>query len=305
MALVGYAFKATGAALGTVATIYDPVLRAAITTLTIRGDKRTVNVQSCVYNSDAPGLGSHATLSVGNDGVDRYVYDMFPNLDGDLATQPVMLNGMSDLGGFEVNENETMTITVYDPGAAELTSGVLYVEDGEPTYDIVSGRPVTLSFGGTNDAGSSISITGGDKPVVKLEENYNYGVIGGKVRSEDKICEVNILLDGNGHSCTLPGMGKIVLPAFAFVFTGAQWNQGSVNQYLQVQAATKVETIYDVIEFASSKATGTEKPIQTNPLSFPGQPAMPAARSAGNVGGGAIGGGGGGFSLGSAFGFSR
>jgi hypothetical protein len=244
-------------------------------------------------------------VSIGNDGVDRYVYDCFPNLDGDLATQPVLLNGMSDLGGFEVSENETIALIAYDPGAAEKVSAVLYVEDSEPVYDIVSGRPITLSFGGTNDAGTSIATTGGDKPTVKLEENYNYGVIGGKVRAEDKICEVNILLDGNGHSCTLPGMGKIVLPAFAFIFTGAQWNQGSVNQYLQAEAATKIETIYDIIEFTSSKATGTEKPIQTSPLSFPGQPAMPTARSAGNIGGGGGGmGGGGGFNLG-AFGFNR
>lgn len=272
MALIGYPFYATGAAAGATATILDPVLRTAVTTLSIRGAVRKCRIVGAVFSSDAPGLGSYATVYVGNDGITRYAFHLFPGSDGDLATEPVNLNSMSDLGGYEVNEQETISIIVYDPGAAELTSGVLYVEDSEPEIAMPTGRPVTLKFGGTNDAATTISTTGGDKPTTKLEETYNYAVIGAIVRPEDKVCQANILADANGNSFTAPGSGKIVLPHPAFVFSGSQWNQGSVSQFLQVQAATKVETIFLLIEFPSNLTSGTEKPIAVQPVSFPGQP---------------------------------
>lgn len=284
-AIIGYPFYGTGGAEATpvTATVMDPVLKTAVTTITPRGTSKKTRILSVVGNSDAPGLGSRIRVSVGNDAITRYYFDVFPGLDGDLVTQPIMMVGMNDLGGYGVNENENITILLIDPGAAEKMSGVLYLEDDEPAYSMpVGGRPVTLKFGLTTDASTTISTTGGDVPSTKLEDSYNYAVIGSITRPEDKVCQANIFMDGNGRSYTAAPAGRILLPHPAFVFTGAQWNAGTIKNYLQVEAATVVETILLLLEFPGSKVTGTEKPIDTQPVSFPGQPTVPGAGAGGN-----------------------
>lgn len=288
--ILGYPFyKAAVAAAGSTATILDPVLRTAVTTLTIRGNSRVTRIHSVTLNSDAPGLGSYGTVRVGNDGIARYDFTILPSLDADLATQPVHLAAMNDLGGFEVSEQEQIVITLYDPGAAENMSGVLYIQDGEQPLPLKKGRPMTLFFPGTNDAATAISTTGGDKPSVKLEENYLYGVMGATVRPEDKVVEALVLADGNGNTATFAGAGKVLFPEFAMVFTGAQWNQGTVSLFVQVQAATKVECNVLLIEMPGNIRTGIEKPISVQPISFPGQPSLPGAvAGGGGMSGGAM-----------------
>lgn len=266
----GYPFKGTGAVSpGTTATVYDPILRVAVTTITIRGTKRMVTVQGVSVASDAPGLGSNIRVKVGNSEPDYRYFDVPPSHDGDLATGPVHTANYHDMGGYEVHEMETISILIVDPGAAELVSGVLWVDDGEPYIPIPGGRIVVLKCGGTNDGGTSIAATGFDMDARKLENGNLYTVFKVITRPEDKVIEVALLAAGK-EVMTLPPVGMMVYGNTPLQFTGAQYNAGQVVGYLQVQAATKAEFWIYLVEQMTRETTPSAPPIVVAPQHLPG-----------------------------------
>jgi hypothetical protein len=273
--LQGYAFYATGSATGATATIMDPILRATVTTVVIRGDNPYVKIMGISFNSDAPALGSYATVIVGNGEPAYRTVVIPPCLDADLATQPVSVPNYVDLGGYKVKEQETITIKVYDPGAAELTSGVLWVDDMEDTVGIPTGRIISLRCGGTNDGGTSIATTGFDMDSKTLEIGNLYTPYIVTSRPEDKVVQAAFLAAGK-DAMTLPGSGTIVYPHAPLQFTGAQYNSGHVKGYLQVQAATKCEFFIHCIETPGPNPSPSAPAIVVEPSPMPGAPTMAA-----------------------------
>lgn len=259
--LQGYPFFGTGAAAPTSdnVTFYDPILGADVSTLTIRGSKRQQKVLGISFVSDAPSLGSRLELRLGNQITEDRVIDVFPTLDGDLATQPVTLLNFQDLGGIPINEDETIDIRLFDPGAAELMAGVLWLEDGEPTRGIPPGRIITLLCGGTNDVTTDLAVTGFDMDSVKLVNEHLYTPFAVIVRPEDKILQA-LLLKAGKDSMTLPPSGKMVYPSMPLQFSGSQWNNGFVKGYAEAQAATKFEAIIFCTESASDKTPPANAP---------------------------------------------
>jgi len=283
--LTGYPFQGTGAAAPTAdnVTFYDPILGKDVTALTIRGDRRDQVIRGISFASDAPGLGSRLELRIGNQITDDRVIDVFPTLDGDLVTQPINTLNYIDLGGIPVVEDETIDIRLYDPGAAELMSGVLWLEDGEPTIPIPSGRIVSLRFGGTNDCGTTLAVTGFDMDSVKLVNERLYTPFCAMVRPEDKVIEALILKAGK-DAMTLPPTVKMIYPTAPIQFTGNEYNSGYVVGYAEAQSATKFEAIVYCVESEGVRqATSNAAPVTTStPTTIPG------AVSPANLGGGSI-----------------
>jgi len=271
--LQGYPFKGTGAATPTSsnATIYDPILEATCTTLTIRGKIGFVSLIGVSFGSDIPALGSRMQIKVGNDEPSYRFIDVFPTFDLDLVSEQIYVKNFIDLGGIHVSEDELIDIRLYDPGAAEVMSGVLWVEDFEPSIPIPKGRVTSIKCGGTNDGGTSLATTGFDMDSRKLSIHRLYTPFMVCGRPEDKICEVAILR-AEKDVMTLPQMGCMVYPTAPIQFTGQQYNSGQVLGKLQVQAATKVEFIIYMIESplrSDPDPPGAAK-ILASPVTIPG-----------------------------------
>lgn len=262
--LQGYPFQGTGAAAPTAdnVTFYDPILGSDVSTLTIRGSKREQKVVGISFCSDAPALGSRLELRIGNQVTGDRVIDIFPTLDGDLATQPINLLNFIDLGGIPVQEMETIDIRLYDPGAAELMSGVLWFEDGEPTIPIPNGRIITLRFGGSNDCGTTLATTGFDMDSRKLINERLYTPYMVIVRPEDKVIEA-LLLKAGKDVMTLPPSGRMVYPSAPLQFTGAEYNSSYVVGYAEAQAATKFEAIVFCVESEGPRPASATAPAVT------------------------------------------
>ena len=271
--LQGYPFYGTGAATPTAdnVTFYDPILGSDVTTLTIRGNKRDQRVLGISFCSDAPGLGSRLELRLGNQITGDKVIDIFPTLDGDLVTQPVNTLNFIDLGGIPLLEQETIDIRVIDPVAAELMSGVLWLEDGEPELKIPSGRIITLRFGGTNDAGTTLITTGFDMDARKLINERRYTPFAVIVRPEDKVIQA-LLLKAGKDVMTFPPSGRMNYKSAPLSFTGAEYNSGYVVGYVQVQAATKFEAIVFLTESEGERSAGPNAPatVPFTPSGIPG-----------------------------------
>lgn len=247
----------------------DVYLEATITTVTIRGEKADVAIMGISFSTDAPALGSRVELRIGNQPVPAHVIDMLPILDSDLATEPVSVVNYQDLGGVHVNENELLDIRLYDPGAAELMSGVIWVEDFEPAMRIPEGKIITLKIGGTNDGGTSIAVTGADMDGRKLQDKAVYTPFKAVVRAEDKVVQYFSLRVGK-EAMALPPHGTMIYPNAPLQFTGQQWNAGQVIGKLQVQAATKVECILYCTESFPTGPGPSELQVPTSNMKVPG-----------------------------------
>jgi len=268
--LQGYPYQATGnSGTDVTATIYDPVLLATTTTVTIRGENRKVKIVGISPYVDTAALGMFHRVIVGNSEPGYRTVDVFPMSEADTATAP-LINNFIDLGGYFVNEIETISITIVDAATANH-SGILWVEDGEPTLPIPSGRIVTLENGGTNDATSTTvpAVTGFDKDSATLENGYTYTLFAACTRPEDKLVEGIVVKAGTQAAC-LPHHGWMFYPTAPLQFTGEQWNAGQVAGYIAVQAATKVETIMYLVETKGNSPSPNAPPIMAAPQSIPG-----------------------------------
>jgi hypothetical protein len=267
--LMGYPYYGTGnTGTDVTATIMDPILRTAVTTVTIRGAKRSVKIMGISPSTDAPAWNIWHRVKVGNTEPDYRYINVFPSIDADAPGANLHTSTYQDLGGIIVNELETISIIIDDPGTANH-AGVLWIEDGEPEGAIPSGRIVTLLCGGTNDAATTIAITGFDKDANKLENGYNYTLFKAQMMPEDKVVQAAFLQAGVSVA-TLPNIGTMVYPKEAITFTGEQWNAGQVAGYLQVQAQTKVRVILWLVETSSNRASPNAPPIAVAPSEMPG-----------------------------------
>ena len=267
--LQGYPYYGTGnTGTDVTATIMDPILRATTTTLTVRGAKRTVKIMGISPFCDAPAWNIWHRVKVGNTEPDYRYISVFPSLDADAPGANLHTSTYQDLGGIIVNELETISIIIDDPGTANH-AGVLWVEDGEPENKIPSGRIVTLLCGGSNDAATAIATTGFDLDANKLENGYNYTLFKCQTMAEDKVIQAAFLQAGV-QVATLPNAGTMVYPSEAITFTGEQWNASQVKGYLQVQAATKCRIILWLVETSSNRASPNAPPISVAPSEMPG-----------------------------------
>lgn len=267
--LNGYPYYGTGnTGTDVTATIMDPLLRATTTTLTIRGTKRTVKIMGISPATDGPAWNIWHRVKVGNTEPDYRYVSVFPSMDADSPASQLHTSTYQDLGGIIVNELETISIIIDDPGVANH-SGVLWVEDGEPELGIPIGRIVTLLCGGTNDGTTAIAVTGFDIPTDKLENGYNYTLFKAQTMPEDKVIQAAFLQAGV-QVATLPPVGTMVYPTNAITFTGEQWNASQVKGYVQQQAATKFRSILWLVETASDRASPNAPPIAVSPSQMPG-----------------------------------
>lgn len=267
--LQGYPYYGTGnTGTDVTATIMDPILRATTTTLTIRGGKRQVKILGITGYVDAPAWNIFHRVKVGNTEPDYRYVTFFPSMDADSPASQLHTTTYMDLGGIIVNELETISIIIDDPGTANH-AGVLWIEDGEPEEKIPSGRIVTLLCGGTNDAATAIAVTGFDLDSNKLENGYNYSLFKCQMMPEDKVIQAAFLQAGV-QVATLPNCGTMIYPSNAITFTGEQWNASQVKGYLQVQAATKCRCLLWLVETATNRSSPNAPPISVNPTEFPG-----------------------------------
>jgi hypothetical protein len=265
--LQGYPFYGTGAAAPTAdnVTMLDPVLEASVTGITRRGAKGYVDVMGISLYCDAPALGSRAELRVGNQPTPARVIDIFPNNDADMVSDPSKIMAYQDLGGIRCAEDEVIDIRLYDPGAAEIFSGVLWVEDYEPEIPIPKGQIVTLRFGGTNDGTTGLIATGFDMDSRKLINERLYTPFELIVRPEEEAKIVQAcILRAEKDVMTIPPGGRMVFKSAPLQFTGQAYNNGQVVGKVQVSAGTKVEIIMKCIESEGQvKASSSSPTVDT------------------------------------------
>lgn len=275
--LQGYPFYGTGAIAPTVdnSTILDPILEASVTGITQRGKSKQVHIMGMSFNTDIPALGSRLELRVGNQPTPARVIDAFPQFDSNISTQLHQVLNYIDLGGIPVNEDEFIDIRMIDPGAAEIMSGVLWVEDHEPEIPIPKGQMVTLKFGGTNDCGTTLAVTGFDMDSRKLINERLYTPYDVEVRPEDQAIQA-MIMRAEKDSMTLPPIGRMIYGKAPLQFTGQQYNSGQVIGKMMAVAATKVEIIMRLIESEGQNKAPSNAP-QVAPASAPSVPGIVGA----------------------------
>lgn len=249
MALRGYPFYGTGAASGGAATVKDPSTSGnpTITEIPIPPDASVggkVRVKGVTLSSDALGLGIYARVIIGNSLATRYGYYIFPHLDADAASQPTSLNTFEAFE-LEVGVKNSIGVTLYDPGAAALMSGVIWVDDGQPGIPIPDGQLITYRMGGTNDGSTTYSTTGADLVTTdKLDPDCDYYVVGARTTSEDKVLQEVTISGTSGRVAVAAPAGTIWYPEAMDRISGAATPVGAI----QVQAATKAQIIWYLVE---------------------------------------------------------
>jgi len=256
----GYPFWADAAGA---CTIYDPILRAAVTTLPFRGKSRKQTLMGVSIACGTETFLNNVRILVGN-GLPAYRYfEIDPSgfLHDVAAQSGSNILNYRDLGGQEIMEGETITITAVGTGTF---AGVLWVEDHEPTSKAIpDGNVVMLKCGGTTDAAvGTLSAVGFDMDARSLEQNRLYTVFAVDVLTEDEEIEALFLAAGK-DVMTMPPIGRMVYPAAPLQFTGTQYNAGHVVGYVQCAAAGKIDVRIWMIE---SEAPGGEQPVSALPL---------------------------------------
>lgn len=251
--LEGYPFWGDAMA-PTTATILDPLLRAAVTTLTFRGTSRVQKLVGISVACDTPTLLNTVRVRVGNSLPDyRRITVPCNAFDNDLAAGPQIdkLN-FFDLGGLEVLEGETLEITGQGAEGGAGTghfSGVLWVENMEPgPIPIPNGNIICLVLGDGADAGTAIAAIAA-LDARNLENNRLYTPFMAMVECEDQNVEASILMCGN-HTITFPPSGKMVYPSAAVQFSGLEYNSGAVALFGQTNVAGEINIYLYCIESA-------------------------------------------------------
>ncbi len=255
--LVGYPFwvDAAGAC-----SIMHPLTKVTITTVPFEGDSAKQRLVGISTAGGTPTFLNNIRILVGNLPSNHYK-EICPNAyDSDSVVAGASgVPNFVDLGGEEIYEGDTITLTAVGTGAF---SGVLWIDDlEEADPGIPDGNFMMLKCGGSNDAANAVSVTGGDLDARKLENTRKYTLFRSEVYVEDQILEMVILQCGK-RTLALP-QGKMLFDRARFEFTGLEWNNGQVLIYVQVAAATKVDIRLFLIE---SQVKGTTESKNAPPI---------------------------------------
>jgi hypothetical protein len=306
--LTGYPFWADALA-PTAATIYDPILMTAVTTLTFRGQSRKQKLMGISVSGGTRTLANSVRVLVGNS-LPQYRLITVPlsgfqhDLGGDAQ---IIDTNYFDLGGLEVLEGETITISGQGKEGAAGTgtlAGVLWIEDLEPgPIKIPTGNIICLVHGalaGAGDAGATLTNLSATLDTRDLENNRLYTPFMVMVDPEDDDVEA-LLFRAGKDVMTIPPAGRMVYPNAPIQFTGLEYNSGAVALFGQGAAACGVTIYMYCIE---SAIAGGPQPVNAPAVQSINSPSIPGAISLNSIVGGGgsvrpslIGGGGGLFGL--------
>lgn len=290
----GYPFWADALA-PTTATIYDPILMTTVTTLTFRGTSRKQKLMGISVSGGTRTLANSVRVLVGNSlPAYRLITVPLSGFQHDLgADQQIMNTNYFDLGGLEVLEGETITISGQGKEGAAGTgtlAGVLWVEDLEPgPISIPNGNIICLVHGALaagGDMGATLTNISATLDTRDLENNRLYTPFMVMVDPEDDDVEA-LLFRAGKDVMTLPTAGRMVYPFAPIQFTGLEYNSGAVALFGQTAAAAGVTIYMYCIESAIPGGpqpvnAPTVQPIQS--VSIPG--AISLSGIVGNVGAG-------------------
>jgi membrane-bound inhibitor of C-type lysozyme len=262
--LQGYPFWSDAATPST-PTIYDPILMTAVTTIPFRGTSRKQRLMGMSVSAGTRTLGNSLRVLVGNS-MPQYRLMTVPanGHQHDLGGEPQVMDiNYFDLGGYEIIEGETITLSAQGLEAAAGTgafAGVLWVEDMEPgPKAIPSGNIVCLVHGGlaaSADAGTTLTDLSAALDARTLENNRTYTPFMTVLEPEDQAIEACMFRVGK-NTITVP-VGKMVYPQQAISFTGLEYNAGHISWWAQTAAAAGMICYMYLIE--SSSPGGGETP---------------------------------------------
>jgi len=250
----GYPFWSDALA-PTTPTIYDPLLRTAVTTLPFRGNSRKQKLMGISVASGTRTLANSVRIKIGNSLPDyRYITIPLNGHQHDVGAEAQVADvNYFDLGGQEILEGEALTISgqgLEGAGGTGAMAGVLYVDDLEPMAPpIPDGNIVCLVHGalaGGGDAGATLTDLTASLDSRNLENNRLYTVFMTVLEPEDQAVEACIFQCGK-NTLTVP-VGKMVYPRAGLQFSGLEYNAGNVAWWAQCAAAAGMICYMYVIE---------------------------------------------------------
>jgi len=241
--IVGYPFW--GDALApTTPTIYDPLLRNAITTLPFRGTSRKQRLLGFSVCAGTRTAANSVRFRVGNSLPDyRYVTIPLNGFQHDLGGEAQVADvNYFDAGGLEILEGETITISgqgFEGAGGTGAFAGVMYVDDMEEgDMPIPDGNIVCLVHGAYTagaDAGVTLTDLTAGLDARVLENNRKYTPFMTVLEPEDQAVEACIFQVGKNTMAITAG--KMTFPKAAISFTGQEYNSGNVAWWAQCAVA--------------------------------------------------------------------
>jgi len=253
--LRGLAFYGTGGATGTAGTFFDPLLGATVTTIPHAGEKANVTIKGVTLFSNTQGKNIYGVIAIGQDS-DVHKLTIFPQGDGDMDTQ-TMTSPYVALGDFVVGENSNLAVTLYDPGAAALFSGVLWYEDHEPVLPIPAGRIVTIHPATSGADATTSHASYGTVPARNTD--CVYYICGVEVHPEDELIQVASLHSSDKGLCAVaPPKGRLYYPTCPLRADGL----ATLIQKIQVQTAAEVDLVWFAVEVPKGTTPVTNSDVK-------------------------------------------
>lgn len=259
--LRGLAFYGTGSAAGAAATIFDPVIGAAVAKIPQAGDSRKVVIRGTTFYSDIAGdHEEYAQIIIGQGGAgDAHKITIRPAGDGNNPNDP-NYDSFTPLGDFEVMENEDLSILLVDPGAAAVMCGCLWYEDGEPEMPIPKGRVCTFRGPTSANYATTFSATGGGNFANLPDPDADYYVCGMEVLPQgDMVQVIGVVGSGKGNFALGPPKGRIWYPSCPLKFSGLE----TVQLKGQVAGATEVGVTVFAVEVPKVAGTIPQTDVRT------------------------------------------
>ena len=241
--LMGYPFWSDAGA-PTTPTIYDPILKTAVTTLTFRGKSRVQKLMGLSIACGTRTLGNSIRIKIGNS-LPTYRRITIPgngfqhDLGGEAQVADV---NYIDLGGLPIMEGEALELSAQGlEGAAGngAYAGVIWVDDLEPGSNSIPNGNIVCLVHGALAAGGDAGVTLTDLSAVLdarlLENNRMYTPFMTILDPEDQAVEACMFTTSGGDVMTVP-VGKMVYPRVAIQFTGLEYNSGAVAWHAQCAA---------------------------------------------------------------------
>lgn len=251
------------AAAGT-AAIYDPLTRAAITTLPFLGNSRMQKLMGISVACDVDTFNNNIQVLIGNSLPDYRKIDVSPN--GHNNCDEVLGHHQSinyyDLGGLEIQEGDTISIVL---STGTQLCGVLHVDDLEGTDPpMPSGNVVTVRCNATDYGAAAFAALTIDTR--KLENTRRYSVFKTELLPEGSAAvslQMTIMQCGT-RTLAIP-LDTMVYSKVPFSFSGLEWNQGQVLLWGFAEAAEKGDLRVWLIESPEPGQTASPNAPPINP----------------------------------------